>query len=89
MPHTTVYVDVLVRITTASDRGRLVSALRQTGVRIDEKQVEATFWLEYGIATFRDRKSSSSFDVIFGRSKKMDEAGSILGLPTFFRRRKI
>ena len=85
VPRTTVDVDVLVRVSTAGDRAKLVSALRQTGVNVDKKRVEAAFRSKYGIATFRDRKSSFSIDVIFRRDKKLDKrAGSILSLPTFF-----
>ncbi len=85
VPRTTVDVDVLVRVATAGDRAKLVSALLQAGVKVDEKRVEAAFRSKYGIATFRDRKSSFSVDVIFGRDKELNKrAGSILGLPTFF-----
>ena len=85
VPRTTVDVDVLVRAVTVGDRVKLVSALRQAGVAVDEKRVEAALKSKYGIATFRDRRSSFNVDVIFSREKKLEKrAGSIVGLPTFF-----
>ena len=85
VPRTTVDVDVLVRVVTVSDRVKLVSALKQAGVRVDEKKIEAALKSSYRIATFKDRRSSFSVDVIFSRERKLEKrAGSILGLPTFY-----
>jgi len=64
VPRTTVDVDVLVRAVTVGDRVKLVSALRQAGVAVDEKRVEAALKSKYGIATFRivgRRLMSTSF----------------------------
>lgn len=85
VPRTTMDIDVLVRVVTVNNRVRLVSALKRAGVRVDEKKVEAAVQSGYRVATFRDRKSSFSVDVIFSRERKLEKrAGSILGLPTFY-----
>jgi len=86
VPRTTLDVDVLVKVATSDDKIKLVSALRQANVQADEKRVEAALQSRYGIATFRDRRSSFSVDIILSNKRKRLEkrAGSILGLPTFF-----
>lgn len=85
VPRTTMDVDVLVKVATEGDRARLVSALRQAGMRVDEKKIEAAFESSYRIATFKDSKSPYSVDVIFSRGRKLEKmVGTVAGLPTFF-----
>jgi len=81
---TTVDIDVVVKVTSEDHRTRLVSALRQTGLRIDEKKIDAAFKSGYRLATFIDSKSPYSVDVILSRGKRFEKrAGTIAGLPTF------
>jgi hypothetical protein len=63
---------------------RLVSALRQAGLQIDEKKIDTALKTGYRIATFSDRRSPYSVDIIFSRKKLKKRAGTIAGLPTFY-----
>lgn len=81
---TTVDVDVVVYVSGAGGRTRLVSVLRQAGLRIDEHAVDRALKSGYPIATFRDGKSAYSVDVIFSREPLVKRAGTVAGLPTFF-----
>jgi len=85
VPRTTVDVDVVVRVSSESHRTGLVSALRQAGLQVDEKKIDAAFKSGYELVTFRDSRSPSSVDVIFSRGRRLEKrAGTIVGLPTFY-----
>lgn len=81
---TTVDVDVVVYVSGAGGRAKLVSALRQVGLSVDERAVDRALKSGYRIATFRDGKSAYSVDVIFSREPLEKRAGTVAGLPTFF-----
>jgi len=82
---TTVDVDIVVGVSSKGDKVRLVSALRQAGVRVDPKKVDAAFKSGYNVVTFSDVKSPYSVDVILSRSRRLGKrAGTIAGLPTFY-----
>lgn len=84
VPRTTVDVDVVVSVSSESHRARLVSVLRQAGLRVDEKKIDAALKSGYGLVTFRDSVSPSSVDVIFSRGRLERRVGTIVGLPTFY-----
>jgi len=85
VPRTTMDVDVLVKVATEGDRAKLVSALKQAGMRVDEKKIEAALKLSYRIVTFKDDKSPYSVDVIFSRERELKKrVGTVAGLPTFY-----
>jgi len=81
---TTVDIDVVVKVSGGADRAGLVSALKEAGLRVDEKKIDAALKSDYKIATFRDRRSPYSVDVIFSRGRLKKRAGTVAGLPTFF-----
>jgi len=81
---TTVDIDVVVKALSEGDRARLASALKRAGLRVDERKIDAALESDYGIATFRDRRSPYSVDVIFSRGRLKKMAGTVAGLPTFF-----
>jgi len=85
VPRTTVDIDIVVRVSSESHRAKLVSALRQVGLRVDEKKIDAALKSSYRVVTLADRKSPHSVDVIFSRVKRLEKrVGAILGLPTFY-----
>jgi len=84
VPRTTVDIDVVVEVSRKGHLSKLVSALRQAGLRVDEKKIDAALKSSYRIATFRDSKSPYSVDVIFSLGKLDKKAGTIAGLPTFY-----
>jgi len=84
MPRTTMDVDIVVKVSLGDLQTRLVSALREAGLQVDEKRVDAAFKSGFGIATFSDTRSPLTVDIIFSRRKLERKAGTILGLPTFY-----
>jgi hypothetical protein len=83
VPRTTMDIDVVIEISEGS-RGRLLSALRQAELQADAKKIEQALKSDYRKATFRDRKSPYSVDVIFSSKKLEKKPGTIAGLPTFY-----
>lgn len=83
-PRTTTDIDVMVEVSGKDWRGKLVLALKQAGLLVDEKRVDAVLRSGYRLATFEDKKTPYSVDVIFSSGKLEKRAGTILGLPTFY-----
>ncbi len=81
---TTVDVDVMVYVAGTSRRAKLVSALRQAGLRVDRHMVDEALQSDYRIASLTDSKSAYSVDVIFSRGRLVKRAGAVAGLSTFF-----
>jgi len=85
VPRTTVDVDIVVKVAQERDKAKLVSGLRQAGLRVDEKKIEVVLKSSYRIVTFRDSKSPHSVDIIVSEEKKLEKkVGTIAGLPTFY-----
>lgn len=81
---TTVDVDVVVHVAGASGKAGLVSALRQSGLRVDERAVDKALKSDYRMTSFKDSKSAYSVDVFFSRGRLVKRAGMAAGLSTFF-----
>jgi len=82
---TTVDIDVVVRVSAKSQRVMLVSALRQAGLRVDDKKIDAAMKSDYRIATFSNSESPYSVDIILSLGTRLEKrAGAIAGLPTFY-----
>jgi hypothetical protein len=81
---TTTDVDVVVAVSEGEWRARLVSALKDAGMAVDEKKIDVALESGYKIVTFKDRKSPLVIDIILSEEKLKKRAGSVLGLPTFY-----
>jgi len=81
---TTTDVDVVVAVSDREWRGKLVSSLKDAGIAVDEKKIDAAFKSGYKIVTFKDGKSPLTIDIILSEEKLKKRAGSVLGLPTFY-----
>jgi hypothetical protein len=81
---TTTDVDVIVAVSGREGRGKLVSALKDAGLVVDEKKLDAALQSGYRTVTFKDGKSPLTLDVILSESRLEKKAGSVLGLPTFY-----
>jgi len=81
---TTVDVDVVVAVSGRGWRNRLVSALKDAGIVVDEKKIDDALKSGYKIVTFKDSKSPLTIDIILSEEKLEKRAGSVLGLPTFY-----
>lgn len=84
VPRTTVDVDVVVAVAEVKQRVRLVEALKEAGLVVDEREIDRALESGYKIATFRDSKTAYSVDVIFSDGKLEKRAGTVAGLPCFY-----
>jgi hypothetical protein len=83
-PRTTTDVDVVVGVTGENVKGRVVSALRRAGLDVDERKLDSALTSGYRIASFRDKATPYTLDVIFLEGELRKRAGMIEGLSTFF-----
>lgn len=83
---TTVDVDVVVAVVGSEWRGKLVSALRQAGLIVEEKKIDDALKSGYEVVTFRDAKSPLTVDIILSREKLAKKSGVILGLPAYYQK---
>jgi len=81
---TTMDVDVVVAVSGREWRGKLVLGLKDAGIVVDEKKIDAALKSGYKIVTFNDSKSPLTIDIILSEEKLKKRAGSVLGLPTFY-----
>jgi len=84
VPRTTMDIDLIVKVTRREARTRLVSALRNAGLEVNEKSVDAAFESGFRIVTFRDSVSPFSVDIILSSRKFEKRAGTLLDFPTFY-----
>jgi len=83
-PRTTMDVDIVVKVFPEGLQARLVSALKEAALQVDDKRIDAAFKSGFRIVTFNDTRSPFTVDIIFSRRKLEKKAGTILGLPTFY-----
>ncbi len=81
---TTTDVDVVVAVSGKDWLDKLVFALKDAGIAVDEKKIDAALKSGYRIVTFNDGKSPLTIDIILSEEKLKKKAGSVLGLPTFY-----
>jgi len=84
VPRTTMDIDIVVEVSREGQRAKLVSVLKQIGLRVNGKKIDAALKSGYGLVTFRDNKSPYSVDVIFSCKRLVKRAGTIAKLPTFY-----
>lgn len=84
VPRTTVDVDVVVVVADSGWRGKLVSALIDAGLVVDEKEIDKAVRSGYKIARFRDGRSIYCVDVILSEAKIEKRVGIVAGVQTFF-----
>jgi len=83
---TTRDIDVVVAVVGRGWRAKLVSALKQAGLVVDEERIDEALKSGYKIVTFKDGKSPLTVDVILSGKTLERRAGSILGLATFYQK---
>lgn len=84
VPRTTTDIDVIVAISDAGDvTGKVAGALRQAGLEVDLRRIDMALESGYRIASFRDKSSPYTLDVIFVETLRKN-AGIVAGLNTFF-----
>jgi hypothetical protein len=83
-PRTTTDVDVVVGVSGENVKGRVVSALRRAGLDVDGRKLDSALTSGYGIASFRDKATPYTVDVIFLDGALRKRAGTVGGVSTFF-----
>jgi hypothetical protein len=81
---TTRDVDVVVAIRRREELTKLVLALMQAGLVVNEKSFDDALKSGYRIVTFEDGKSPVTVDIVLVDRKLEKKSGKILGLPTFY-----
>jgi hypothetical protein len=84
VPRTTTDVDVIVAISGVADvAGKVAGALRHAGLEVDERRIGMALESGYRIASFKDKASPYTLDVILADALRKN-TGTVAGLTTFF-----
>jgi hypothetical protein len=83
-PRTTTDVDIIVAASGLDVKGKVTSALRQAGLEVDERKLDIALTSGYRIASFRDKTTPYTLDVIFSNEALRKRAGTVGGVCTFF-----
>ena len=83
-PRTTTDVDIIVAVSGSRVKGKVAAALRRAGLDVDERKLDVALTSGYRIASFRDKASPYTLDIIFMDGVLKKSAGSIDGVSTFF-----
>jgi len=83
-PRTTTDVDIVVAVRGEEWKTKLVLALRQADLVVDDKSIDNALKSGYRIVMFKDKKSPLTVDIILSDRKLEKKPGKILGLPTFY-----
>ena len=84
LPRTTSDVEGMVAVAGEAEvKAKVAAALRSAGLTVDERRIDEALASGYNIATFRDRASPYTVDIIFSREKLERQAASIAGQRTF------
>jgi hypothetical protein len=66
-------------------KGKLVEALRQAGLAIEECRIDDVLVSGFNKTTFKDKKSAYTVDIIFSTSKLDKQPATVGGAKTFLR----
>jgi hypothetical protein len=83
-PRTTTDVDIIVAAPGLNIKDKVASALRQAGLEVDERKLDSAITSGYRIASFRDKATPYTLDVIFSDGALRKRAGTVGGVSTFF-----
>ena len=78
VPRTTSDVDVIIAVTSRTDfKTKIISALGQAGLEVDDRKMETALTSGYKIATFKDKTAPYTVDVILSDDKLDRKTGRI------------
>jgi hypothetical protein len=84
LPRTTSDVDVVVAVSGVDVKGKVASTLRHAGLEADEGKLDAALASGYRMASFRDKATPYTLDVIFLDGALRKRAGTVAGVRAFF-----
>ena len=84
-PRTTSDIDIMVAVSSdANVKAKLSAALHKAGLAVDERKIDTALTSGFRIATFEDKVSPFSVDVIFSSERLDKRAGKIDSFDTYF-----
>lgn len=83
-PRTTTDVDIVVPVSGLDVKGKVAVALRRAGLDVDERKLDSALTSGYRIASFRDKATPYTLDVIFVDGALRRRVGTVDGVSTFF-----
>jgi hypothetical protein len=83
-PRTTTDVDVIVAVSSLDVKGKVAATLRRAGLDVDERKLDVALRSGYRIASFRDKATPYTLDVIFMDGPLRKRVGTFDGVNTFF-----
>jgi hypothetical protein len=83
-PRTTTDVDIIVAVSGPDVKVKVAAALRRAGLDVDERKLDIALTSGYRIASFRDKASPYTLDVIFLDGALGKRVGTVDGVSTFF-----
>jgi hypothetical protein len=87
VPRTTTDVDVMVSLANqAGVKEKVAGALHQAGLAVEERKIDEALVSGYNIASFKDKASPYTLDVIFSAEPLDKQAGKMAGVDTFFQK---
>ena len=85
VPRTTSDVDVMIAVAGETDlKKKIAVALKQVNLEVSERKIEVALTSGYKIATFKDKMTPYTVDIIFSEGKLDKKSGKIGNLQTFF-----
>jgi hypothetical protein len=83
-PRTTSDVDVMVALRAGGvDMPKILNALNCAGIQVDKKRIEDAIQSGYNIATFQDKSSPYSVDLILSSGELDKRPGRVAGMDTY------
>lgn len=83
-PRTTTDVDVVVAVSGVDVKRKVVAALRHAGLEVDERKLDVALASGYRIASFKDKATPYTLDVIFLSGALRKRVGTVAGVSAFF-----
>ncbi len=85
VPRTTTDVDIIIAVSNETEaKSKIAAVLGKAGLQVDGRKIEMALTSDYSIATFKDKKTPYSVDIIMLRGKLERISGKINGVKTFF-----
>jgi hypothetical protein len=85
-PRTTSDVDLIIAISSELKETEVADALWCAGLEVEERKLNEAITSGYNIATFRDKTSPYSVDIIITRGRLDKRPGAVAGLNTYLQK---
>jgi hypothetical protein len=85
VPRTTTDVDIMIAIANEMDlKRKITTALKEADLEVDERKIETALTSGYKIATFKDKTTAYTVDIILSDTKLDKKSGKIDRIQTYF-----